>query len=140
MFPSQIVRQVLIEAGLVQADPTLSWRCVTQGMPDGLGTLDDMVAIIDREDITEGRFVTDGSVIIDPHIQIIVRGVGYQESYSKAKAIADFLDVIDAVSIASAGTQYTVYRTTRTTNIQFNGVDRTGRRYVHSIEYNLTMH
>ena len=139
IFPAQILRQILIEQGFVQTDPTLSWRCVTTKLPDGVGTVVDMVAIVDREDVSVGRYNTDSDYEVAPHVQIIVRGIGYTRTYHKIKEIADFIDQIDGATVVIDGETYMIYRSKRTTNIQYNGSDRNGR-HVNTIEYDLVMH
>lgn len=135
--PANLVREVLLAEEICQSLAEFPWRCVTVKMPDGLGTLDDMVAVIEREDIETGRYVSDANYRLDPHVQIVVRAVGLARSYEKMREITAYLDAVHNYSVSVDGDEYRLISTKRTTNIQFNGVDATGRRYVHTIEYDL---
>ena len=137
--PSMVIRQVLLNEGLCQPSSQVEWRCVTERLPDGVGTLDDMVAIVDRDDVEIGRYYSDSNYRLDPHIQIVVRGLGFDRSYEKMREITDLLDTLHNYQITSGDETYTITGTKRTTNIQFNGIDGTGRRYVHTIEYDLLL-
>ncbi len=138
--PAHLVRELLLAEGICQSLADAPWRCVMVKMPDGHGTLDDMVAVIEREDIETGRYLSDSTYRLDPHVQIVVRAVGLPRSYEKLREITDFLDAVRNYNVTVDGAEYLVYSTKRTTNIQFNGMDATGRRYVHTIEYDIILH
>lgn len=135
--PARLIREVLLAEGIAQSLPQFPWRCLTVKMPDGVGTLDDTIAVVEREDIEVGRYISDSNYRVDPHVQIIVRAIGLSRSYDKLREITDFLDGIHDYNVVVDGDEYFVIGVKRTTNIQFNGADGTGRRYIHTIEYDL---
>lgn len=137
--PSQLVRDILLARNVCQIDPEQSWRCFTVLMPDGIGVHDDAVVVADREDIEVGRYLSDSNYRVDPHIQIIVRGCGLRRSYDKINEIALLLDTGNNFEVTFDGHTYVLISAKRTTNIQYNGLDATGRRFVHSIEYDLIL-
>ena len=138
--PARLIRDVLLAEGLCQAVPSLPWRCVTTKMPDGVGTVDSMVAVIEHDDVQEGRYITNSNYLVDPHVQIIARSVGFNESYTKLREIALLLDTLRDYYVIVDGDEYRIYSTKRTTNIQAKGLDATGRRYVYAIEYDVVLH
>lgn len=135
--PSKLIRDLLVTHGICQGDFNLPWRCYTQRMPDGIGTVDNAVTVADREDVETGRYLSDSVYRLDPHVQIIVRAVGFHASYDKMREITDFLDNINGEELVYEGETYQVIMAKRTTNVQFTGIDATGRRYIHTIEYDL---
>ena len=137
--PSRLIREILLAEGVCQSLPAYEWRCVTVKMPDGVGTVDDMVVIVDRDDIEVGRYITDSNYQFLPHVQVVVRGVGLGRCYDKMREITNILDAVHNYSVIVDGDEYVVIGTERTTNVAFNGVDGTGKRYVHTIEYNLIL-
>lgn len=138
--PARLIREVLLSEGICQPVPSLPWRCVTTKMPDGIGTVDSLVAVIEHDDVQEGRYISNSNYLVDPHVQIITRSVGLNRSYEKLREIALFLDTIRDYSVAVDGDEYRIYDTKRTTNIQARGLDATGRRYVYAIEYDIMLH
>ncbi len=137
--PSKLVKEILQLNGISQPDPEKPWRCVTLTMPDGVGTVDDMICISDRDDIEVGRYLSDSSYRLNPHIQVIVRAVGFGRSYDKMREITDFLDTVRDYTVRFNKVNYEIVNFTRTTNVQYNGVDNTGHRYVHTIEYDMLL-
>jgi len=144
--PSAVIREILFREGICQRDHLQPWWCCRVKLPDGIGTVDNLIAIADRDDVLTDRYISDGNYVLDPHIQIVVRGVGLEDSYTKMKQITDFLDplqdygiTIAAVPLLYDEATFNIVGTKRTTNIQFNGADQTGRRYIHTIEYDIVM-
>ena len=137
--PSTLIRQLLLTSNppICQTDPEKPWRCITTILPDGAGTLDDMVAIIDRDDQQISRYVSDSTYRLDPHILIVVRAVGLPRSYDKMREISDLLDSIHSEHITIGSDTYLLESTRRTSNVQLRGIDGTNRRYTHMLEYDL---
>lgn len=135
--PSRLVQQLLLVHNICQTDSSKPWRCYTMRLPDGIGTVDNAVTIADREDIETGRYLSDSAYRLDPHVQIVVRAVGFHNSYDKMREITDLLDMVNSEEIVYEGETYTFITAKRTTNVQFNGIDATGRRYIHTIEYDI---
>jgi len=137
--PSMLIKEIFLINGICQPNPNESWRCVTLKMPDGIGTVDDLICIVDREDLEVGRYYSDSSYALNPHIQIIVRAVGFGRSYDKMREITDFCDVVRDYTVRFKSINYELVNMTRTNNVQYNGVDGTGHRHVHTIEYDLKL-
>lgn len=135
--PSKLVRELLLSHNICQAVENQPWRCFTMRLPDGIGTVDNAVVVADREDIETGRYYTDSTYRLDPHIQIIVRAVGFHTCYDKMREITDLLDTVNEEEIVFEGEVYHFITAKRTTNVQYNGIDATGRRYIHTIEYDI---
>jgi len=126
MNQSEILKQILIDASLVQTDPTLSWRCFIGKLPDGVGVLDEAVAIIQREDTQDEQYQTNTQYVLHPVIPILVRAVDYQRSYDKARELADFIDLFRDVS-PSTDSSICVCATERRKDIQTYKQDGRGR-------------
>lgn len=137
--PSRLLREILLAEHICQSLPEYPWRCLTVKMPDGVGVGDDLVAVIDREDIEIGRYISDATYRVDPHIQVVVRGIGLSRCYEKMREITDCFDTFRDYSVIVDGDEYKVNSAKRTTNVQFNGADATGKRYVHTIEYDVIL-
>lgn len=135
--PSRLVQQLLLAHNICQTDANAPWRCFTMRLPDGIGTVDNAITVADREDIETGRYIADSTYRLDPHVQIVVRAVGFHTCYDKMREITDLLDTVNGEEIVYEGETYTFITAKRTTNVQFNGIDATGRRYIHTIEYDI---
>jgi len=138
---SKIIRNILIQEGFCSATPSDMWGCVRGGVPDGPGTNDNMVGVVDREDVSVGRWQANSSYQVNPHLQILVRGVGHDKSSDKVREIALFLDEISNGTYTTEidAVVYRVLQATRTQNIQYHGTDASGRRNVWSIEYDFVI-
>lgn len=144
--PSQILREAFFQQGIAQRNKELPWWCVRVQMPDGVGTNDNIIAVVDRDDVSIDRYISDGNYALDPHVLIVVRGVGLVNTYEKVRQITSFMDplseypiVFPAVPSVSEEVQYMLRGTKRTTNVTFSGSDGTGRRYVFTIDYDLLL-
>ena len=74
--------------GITQRNPSFSWWCTRVKLPDDIGTVDDLIAVVDKEDVQIDRYISDGNYVQDPHIQIYVRGVGLDRCYDKIKEVS----------------------------------------------------
>ena len=135
--PSVLVRELLVTHNICQGDTNLPWRCFVRKLPDGIGTVDNAVAIADKDDVESGRYLSDSTYRLDPHVQILVRAVGYHTSYNKMREITDLLDTVNGEELVHDGIVYTFITAKRTGNVQYTGIDSTNRRYVHTIEYDV---
>ncbi len=137
--PSSIVRQIflLTDPPICQEDSSLPWWCTTTRMPDGIGTVDNLISVVDRDDTSVSRYLSDSSYRLDPHVQIIVRAVGLGTCYDKMREVTDRLDTLYRESVVIDADTYIVEHARRTTNVQLRGLDATGRRYLYTIEYDL---
>jgi len=106
-------------------------------MPDGDMVPDDIVSIVDKEDAPVGRYLSDASYRLDPHVFIAVRAVGLPKSYDKIRELTDCLDVVFKRVVEYRDERYCIENTKRTTMIQLRGQDATTRRYIQTVEYNL---
>lgn len=135
--PSKLIKQILIEEGICQPDLTQAWCCTTIQMPDGPMVPDNIISVVDREDVSKGRYLSDGAYRLDPHVYIAVRAVGLPSSYDKIRALADYLDTVRRRVVEYGDNLYCLESAKRTAMIQNRGLDQTGRRYIHIVEYDL---
>lgn len=135
--PSKLVKQILIEDGICQPDLTLAWCCTTVQMPDGEMVPDNIISVVDREDVSKGRYLSDGNYRLDPHVYIAVRAVGLDNCYARIRKLTDCLDVIRRRVVEYGNNMYCLESAKRTMMIQNRGKDQTGRRYIHLVEYDL---
>lgn len=135
--PSKLVKQLLIEDGICQPDMEKPWCCTTVQMPDGEMVPDNIISVVDREDVSKGRYLSDGAYRLDPHVYIAVRAVGLPKSYDKIRELTDCLDTIRRRVIDYGDNRYCLESAKRTMMIQNRGKDQTNRRYIHLVEYDL---
>lgn len=135
--PSKLVKQILIEEGICQPELTLPWCCTTVYLPDGEMVPDNMISVVDRDDVSTGRYLSDGAYRLDPHVYIAVRAVGLPTSYDKIRQLSDYLDTVRRRVVEYGKHAYCLESAKRTAMIQNRGKDQTGRRYIHLIEYDL---
>lgn len=135
--PSKLVRQILFEEGICQPDSDKEWWCTTVKMPDGAMVPDNILSVVDRDDVSTGRYLSDGSYRLDPHVYVAVRAVGLPNSYDKIRELTDCLDTIRRRVVEFGGDRYCIESAKRTVMIQLRGLDQTGRRYIHQTEYDL---
>lgn len=98
---------------------------------------DNIISVVDREDVSKGRYLSDGAYRLDPHVYIAVRAVGLPSSYDKIRELSDCLDTVHRRVVEYGDNRYCLESAKRTTMIQNRGKDQTGRRYIHLIEYDL---
>lgn len=106
-------------------------------MPDGDFVPDNLVSVVDRDDVSVGRYVSDGAYRLDPHVFIAVRAVGLSESYDKIRDLTDYFDTVRRRVIEFGDDMYCLESAKRTVMIQLRGLDQTTRRYIHVTEYDL---
>jgi len=139
MLACRVVREILIGTGIVTSDSSSDWCCVLMCMPDGVGTRDNMFAVVEVEGAIEGRYISTSEVITHPHIRVQCRSVSYDMGYSKMLQIEDVLDMITSYEIIIDDNSVLLHKTSRQTGILSSGLDATNRRYHFTLDYEIVL-
>lgn len=130
---ADIIRQLIIDLGLAQADPKVEWPIYSSFLPD---VPDSSICVYDTAGTLDGRIMRTGEQIEHPGIMIHVRAIDNDTGWRKAKTIAEALDAQRRVSVViSSEETYVVYNFSRTGAILPLGMEEIGsrRRFVFSI-------
>lgn len=117
--PATILRQFLIDSGLVPAELDVQWSCYIASMPE---TPADVVCAYDTAGTKDGRLM-QGLVIERAGVQIKVRSTSYTNGWSKADAIRSALDAVLRTPVTVEGVHYVIPVFIRSTGVVSLGTE-----------------
>lgn len=134
--PAAIVRQLLIDLGLVTASGT--WPVKVSAEPD---TPDNVVTIYDTAGETQGRIQYSGEVTDFHGLQIRVRAIDHPTGWAKVNAITTACaETVKRTTVAVSGTSYTVHAMTRRSGILAIGKDvPSSKRNLFTVNYTVSI-
>lgn len=134
---AEVVRQQLLNHAIVSENGV--WPCFVSFAPD---TPDNLVCIYDTAGKQDGRIMASGEAIIHPGIQIMVRGLDYNDVHSQMRKIWLNTDAVRKVTVAiSGGSTYSLLNVSRTGDVLNAGIESVSdrRRYVLTLNAVVTM-
>ena len=130
--PAQILREHLIQAGLIEDENGATWPSYFDHMPSGKDK-QEVVSIHNAVGLKDGRLMT-GEEIEHPGIQIRVRARAYATGYQKLSAIADELsNISQRLLVMSAISSYNISSVSRTSPVLPLGVEPETRCHLFSL-------
>jgi hypothetical protein len=117
--PATILRQFLIDAGLVPVELDVQWSCYIASMPESPA---DALCAYDTSGTKDGRLM-QGLVIERAGVQIKVRSTSYTDGWSKAEAVRMALDAILRTPVTVAGVNYIILVFIRSTGVVALGTE-----------------
>jgi hypothetical protein len=135
--PANIIRQLLLDLNLGQADTKQAWAVYVGFMPD---TPDDAICVYDTAGKLDGRMMRTGQQIEHEGIQVRVRGLLYPTTIAKAYGIALAFDEQKRSAVTADAANYLIQNISRSGAVLNLGVEDTDRhRYHFTINATLTI-
>jgi len=141
--PAQIVRQYLIDKGIV-IDPEEPGElytynaipgdgvtpCYVSSLPDDI---DQAIVIKDQAGVYFGRRMPDGKSMLHPGIQFVIRSLDYQTGYDLANSIVLAFEAVNNTNTTVNTVVYSVKSVYRTSTIIALGEEVGKKRQLFSI-------
>ena len=139
-IPSEIIRQYLVDQGIVSMPSSGVWPCFVTSLPDGDNAGDDCIGLFDIEPEKDGRLANNGLVILHYGLEFIIRSASYEDGWRKSDTIATALDDIVNMPVVLDSVTYTTHNATRRSGISALGLEEgTKRRYLFQSKYIITI-
>ena len=114
------------------------WACFISHYPDGTD-YDNVIVLFDTPGVRQGRLM-NGTEIIRPGVQVMVRAQDYETGYQKMEAIKTCLAAVSSTSQAVSGSTYTIQNASLQSNTgALTEEESSRRRQIFTANYLLTI-